>query len=99
MTVRAILRTNIGICGKKERKKLLMQVRGLLNPLLDDDFHTRNRALDQVVARVNSDAIRADAFRGSSHVWEMRRIYEEDIAIRKESFLSIVKRCLPQLRD
>jgi hypothetical protein len=73
--------------------------REFLTPILEDDSHNRSRALDRSIAQVTYEAQKAGSLHGSSYLFERRRIYEEDIASRKEALLSIVRRSLPRLRD
>lgn len=77
----------------------MTKVRDFLTPLLEDDSHNRNRALDRSIAQATYEAQKAGSPHGSGYLFERRRIYEEDIASRKEAFLSIVRRSLPRLRD
>jgi hypothetical protein len=77
----------------------MTKARDFLTPLLEDDSHNRNRALDRSVAQVTYEAQKAGSLHGSGYLFERRRIYEEDIASRKEAFLSIVRRSLNRLRN
>src|SRR5712691_7968149 len=76
-----------------------MIVRDLIGPLLEDDFHSRNRELDEAIVHVDSAFIKHNAFQGSAHVLKQQGVYEQDISARKNSFLAIARRCIPQLRD
>lgn len=77
----------------------MTKVRDFLTPLLEDDSHNRNRALDRSIAQATYEAQKAGSPHGSGYLFERLRIYEEDIASRKDAFLSIVRRSLPRLRD